>query len=369
MTIRNPYNRSHLLLLAGCLIILPVIPLLLGAGGDERSQQQSNRREVEKMTPAQRARLDRNFRAFWNMTDQQRKKYRDMHRRLHEAPDGAALRGTMAKYQAWLETLSPFQREELRQTSGIANRIELVRRFKAEQSSPAPLSKEDPRLSREDLAAMMQVIARKLKLPQKELDSMPELKQNLHILASLMREKKGEVRYRRWNSLFDDELIDKMLEALPNGEFRTAIAAIKNIPFVKSKREIVVQNIFEHLRKDVSQEIESKQPTQRDFDQVLERMKSYDRRRYESLQSPDERIQFLAFLYKRWQTYQFLKAYPELLRPFAFRPSFSRGRDGSRGNYPPRRDDRGAERGSPSRPERPFPGNGRPGRFSPGERP
>ena len=49
MTIRISNNRSHLLLLAGCLIILPVIPLLLGAGGDERSRRQRNRREVESI--------------------------------------------------------------------------------------------------------------------------------------------------------------------------------------------------------------------------------------------------------------------------------------------------------------------------------
>ena len=368
MTIRNPNHRSRLLLLAGCLIILPVIPFLLGAGGGERASRQDNRREVEQMTPAQRARLDKNYGAFLSMTDRQRKKFRDMHRQLHEAPDGAALRKTMAKYRLWLETLSPFQREELRRTPGSASRIELVRRFKAEQSSPAPLSEEDPRLSREDLAAMMNVIAQKHDLTQAELDSMPELRRNLHVLAAHMSSRRGDRRYRRWTSLFDDQLIAEMLAALPEGEFRKAIAALEKHPFMKSKREIVFRNIFDHLRKDVLREIDRKKPTQADFDRLLKRMDSDDRQHYKGLQSSDEQSRFLSMRYKGRQTYLFLNNYPELR--FFFWSSFMRGRDGSRRSYSPRRDGRGAASGPPNRPGRPLSRNGRPGgRLRPDERP
>ena len=107
-----------------------------------------------------------------------------------------------------------------------SNRIELVQRFKAEQSSP-DLGEEEPRLSREDLAAVMNVIARELQLPQEDLEGMPELERNLHVLAALKRAKGNQTGFRGWSSMFDQQLIDKMIAALPDSEFRTAIGKVR----------------------------------------------------------------------------------------------------------------------------------------------
>jgi hypothetical protein len=361
---RNNLNRCGLLL-GGCLFVPVLVALLLGAGngGNEGSRLAQHRQEIEQMTPAQRAQLDRNYRAFLEMSPELQQRYRELHLQLQAAENAEALRITLDRYRNWLKTLSPFQRDDLRAITDLDERVDRVRELKAEQASPEPLSDEDPRLSREDLAAMINAIADDLSIASAELDGKSEWQRSMFVLNSLAESKRDQLRFRDWSSMFDDRLMSKMITALPVGEFRVAITDIHR--FKSAERKIVAGNIVEFLGRDLEKSLEDVKPSEVEMKRLAQRMSLEDRRRYGELASQDEREQFIHRRYRRLRMYDKLQPYPALRPLFFQRAAFRRGEE-LRGNSFPRRGGRDPERGGPNG-QRPFPPQGPLRGFRPGD--
>jgi len=362
---RKNLNRCGLLL-GGCLFVPVLVALLLGAGksDDGGSRLSLHRREIEQMTPAQRAQLDRNYRAFLEMSPETQQRYRELHQQLQVAKNAEALRVTLDRYRNWLKTLSPFQREELRAISDLDGRIERVRQLKDQQATPEPLSEGAPRLGREDLAAMIGVIAKDLSVPPGELKGKTEWQRSMFVLNSLAESKRDQIRSRNWSSMFDDRLMAKMIAALPAGEFRNGIADVRRFKDVELR--IVAGNIVEILGCDLAKNLEGIAPTKMEMNRVSQRMTSDERRYYNELSSQDDKEQFIHRRFRRLRMYERLQPYPAL-RPLFFQLAAFRGGEGPRGNSFPRRGGRDAERGGPNG-QRPFPPQGPPRGFRPGDR-
>lgn len=104
---------------------------LIGAGvGPQLSYQESRRikNEIAALPLEARNQLDRNLEAFQKMPPPERDKY-------HKLDKDIKARGLMPlveEYQAWLETLSPFQRQALREAEDPAARMAKVEQILSE---------------------------------------------------------------------------------------------------------------------------------------------------------------------------------------------------------------------------------------------
>src|SRR3972149_8221633 len=107
--------------------------ILFGGAGPEPSFEQ-NRRRIELLQAAERTRLERNLRTFLEMPGEQRNADRSFHREIQDdARSGGKLRDLLQAYNAWLATLSPYQRQEILNVADPVARAQLVRKIRQEQ--------------------------------------------------------------------------------------------------------------------------------------------------------------------------------------------------------------------------------------------
>ena len=103
----------------------------MGAGENDRTKIEENRRQIRNLTSEQQAKLKRNFAEFQKLSVEDQNVIRKLHRRLEEdAHNGGNLRELMLVYKEWLKTLSPWDREKLLKQKDPAARLELVREIK-----------------------------------------------------------------------------------------------------------------------------------------------------------------------------------------------------------------------------------------------
>lgn len=110
-----------------------------GWAGVPAAELQQRSAEVEKMTVIERDRLQRNWTSFQNLPPDRKHHFRQLHLSLAEdlKSGGNRLNDTMQTYSQWLQTLTPGQREDLRQARSSAQKLDLVRKFKDEQERQA----------------------------------------------------------------------------------------------------------------------------------------------------------------------------------------------------------------------------------------
>lgn len=352
-------------LLTGGSLALPLLIVLLGAaGGSDESELVKNRREIEQMTPAQRAQLDRNERLFQEMSPAEQQRYRDLHRQLQTAKDADALRLTLDRYRSWLKSLSPFDREELRQIDDLDQRVEFVRKLKAQQATPEPLSDETPRLSPQELTTVMQAIAAELKIDADDLNGKDEWQRQMFVLNQLLESSHGKRPPRDWAAVIDAELMEKILAALPPGDFRDAVASLRRFPGMD--RQVVARNIVELLGDQMVKDLLALEPSSVELRAHSFHLRPEDRERYAELESPDAKEQFLLRRYRGMRFAEKVRPYPAL-RPIMFQWIIARHGDEVGDGMPMRR--RGYEPGrAGSEDGRPFRPPGGPRGFRPGEK-
>lgn len=112
---------------------LAVPPLLLRASPHGFD---SCARRVEAMPQPERDRIDRNFREFLAMDEAERNHYRNMHNRLEQdVEEGQGVYAAeFQNYTAWLRTIPPYRREELKHTTDSGKRLELMRQIVEEEA-------------------------------------------------------------------------------------------------------------------------------------------------------------------------------------------------------------------------------------------
>lgn len=116
-------------------ILLGSVPSLFAGASSAELQQRS--REVGSMTAVERARLQRNWETFQKLPDDRKEHFRQLHAGLEtDFKSGTKqLHHVLQIYTAWLQTLTPGQRADLRGARSEKEKLELVRKFKADQDS------------------------------------------------------------------------------------------------------------------------------------------------------------------------------------------------------------------------------------------
>lgn len=246
-------SRRQTATIRSCLAIAilgtAILPLLLGAGEHDQSQTgagtidraeaQQRRERIAAMSAAQRQQLQRNWSAFQALPPERRRDYRVLHDQLRDDQQrGGKLSAVMDRYSAWLATLDPWQRDELRNETDPDQRLALVRKFKAEQEESQSHGREMlptgmgspfsgwflsriPALDEADLEAVMQVAAGSLPLSNQERAALRQLtpaQRHARILVHALRQQAD--RSSRRLAWPDDNTAAKMATVVKNEEAR-----------------------------------------------------------------------------------------------------------------------------------------------------
>ncbi len=304
-------SRNLRTLLASHLALLVVLPILLGA-------DEPNRRTIEKMTPAQRTRLERNYKRFLNMSPREQQRYRELHRRLQDDLDADQLRETMLRYRNWLKTLSPFQRQQLKETTGIADRLELVRQFKHEQEVHLRPEESAPQLGRENLARLMTVIEEELPpsaVNRNQLAALPLVLRHLKVLAESMRGTSSPRRFRpNMRGWPESRLLEKLSQAIPPED--DFLKRIESMKFDEDRRRVLVSNMFDELRREWQDFVASERPSPEALTAFREQLDPREREELNNL-SRSERQRRLMNHYIAKRRQDLLKDSPELRMLFS----------------------------------------------------
>ncbi|MFH1302825.1 MAG: hypothetical protein ABIK07_17315 [Planctomycetota bacterium] len=104
------------------------VMVLLGASEPDAGQEQDSRKKIETMTPAEREQLKRNYEKFQQLTPEEKQRYQKIHEATLHHPE---LNRVMHSYNEWVNTLSPWEQEDLRKAGTTEERMELIRKFRA----------------------------------------------------------------------------------------------------------------------------------------------------------------------------------------------------------------------------------------------
>tara|TARA_R110002095_G_scaffold189514_2_gene167004 strand:+ start:3345 stop:4631 length:1287 start_codon:yes stop_codon:yes gene_type:complete len=102
--------------------------IMLGASGPDTDQEQDSRQKIEAMSPSEREQLKRNYEKYQQLTDEEKRRYRKIHEATRNQPD---LNRVMHSYNEWVNTLSPWEQEDLRKAGTTQERMELIRKYRS----------------------------------------------------------------------------------------------------------------------------------------------------------------------------------------------------------------------------------------------
>jgi hypothetical protein len=293
--------RNHWLL-AVSLVVMITLPLLLGVGNDKASSQSNPRQDIARMSKEVQAKLKRQYESFQAMTPAQRDKYRSLHHTLNEnSAKGRELAKAAQVYRDWLKTLSAWEISELRRETDPKKRIELVRKFKEEHvhekerrsfgkgSVPYMGRGAGPKLPRDDLIKILELIGERIKLSsedRKTLESETGLKRLLHIASLALRGTDG----RRWP---DDTLMKDILTKVSDGRVRRYLSdASKSESRRGSLRRLIAASLFAEMQAD----LKNRQPSNEQIESFFLELDSRKRDELTGL-SVEEAKRRLRFLY------------------------------------------------------------------------
>lgn len=336
----------------------------------ERHQQ------IVKMSQIERDRLQRSQAVFQQLTPDQQSQYRQLGEQLDENRKGGGnLTSLMQTYTAWLQTLTPGQRESLRSEPDSARKLAIVQKIKEEQFRKIEtISNNSPEWEpnvqhpfRQTLAlAQLQKVLKAIvaELPEEQqikIDKDLKPEQCLEILHQSARQTAEGPRH--WPSA---ALQDQILNLLPP----RMKAVMRENPV--TQRERIVQYVCVSVLHNF-EDGRPKFPVESDLTQVLNSLDENERGRIEKLQ-PEERRHELVQRYFGQHDRRSRELHGELGRFMAEvgvrAPAPPRGGEG--GPRPPGRPGRGAgddfDRppprgdGPPPRRDGPMPREGRPPR-------
>jgi hypothetical protein len=208
--------------------------------------REQRQKEIAAKSESERARLQRNFKAFRALPQADQERLRQLDRELKEdSSTGGNLRLIMDEYYNWLATLNPGQRQDLHpaadpqhpEKNDPARREIRVRQLLKEQQDQADATgaakgaRIPPRLSSKDLDAVLGIVEQAMRarnlLSQKEIQDL-ESKRGLarHVaiwtLAFPMRPSGPMGGPPAW---WSKEIIESMVEAVSNEKLAAHIKA------------------------------------------------------------------------------------------------------------------------------------------------
>lgn len=241
---------------------------------------------IVKMSQVERDRLQRNLQSFEVLTPDQKEHYRQLNIQLEEKrKSGDGLIGLMSTYSAWLETLTPGQREELRKEPDSARKLSLVQKIKEEQyrqvetfsNDPPPVERGPRPLLPSELNAVMKMLLADLpEDEQKKLGKGHKPEQFVEILRrSVHHYPDGP---REWPS---SAVQDEILKSVPS-QIRTYI---KRNPAIQRERAVAI--LFNSVRQ-VAEGPRPRYPNSDDLQQIVQGMSDEQKKKLDDLPG-DER--------------------------------------------------------------------------------
>jgi len=264
----RPSKRGSLAL-AG-LVCLLSFPLALGAVPMDSQERATRRQHIAAMSSTERARLERNLHTFLQLSRDQRARYVELHQFI--ASD-AHRNDVLHAYLDWLKTLSPWQRDELRNTANPKERMQRVREFLEEQQQasdqddrlfPAtgPFSKSLARPTAKDSSAMIQILEESLDVPLRDrrvLESLDGFERHLMVVELAIRQLLNIPRARRPEWL-EPQLCDKMIDAIASEPLRNVLRR-RLTP--EQQRRAVMGVVLQGLFNEWKAEVQKHQPDER----------------------------------------------------------------------------------------------------------
>jgi hypothetical protein len=137
---------------------------------------------IVKLPASERQRIQSNWNTFAALAPEQQAGLRALQEQLVQEP--VTVQALLETYAMWLQTLSPGQRDDLRQAANNADRLKLVRTYRDQQEASRetqvfdlnldlqrmkPRLPRPPYLSEKDLAAAMEVIQNLLPTQQQQI--------------------------------------------------------------------------------------------------------------------------------------------------------------------------------------------------------
>ena len=108
--------------------------LLSGATSEDADLLQAAQHKIQMMSQSQLNQLKRNYESYLKLPPERREQFARLNDELEQdAKNGARLTKLLDRYNAWLFTLSPFDREKLLGTSDPGERAQLVQKLLQEQ--------------------------------------------------------------------------------------------------------------------------------------------------------------------------------------------------------------------------------------------
>lgn len=269
-------------------------------------------RQIEKLSPLERNRLDRNIEEFTKISRPEQDQYRHLHEQIatDRAQNGPAMQAILNAYDLWLQTLSPLQQDELQRETNVAKKLVLVRRFKEEQerrvrqeqeeqqrqekeqakeNRPAPPSESAPvnfkagvtrliAMDKHDIDQTMKVLVADLPPGKQRPDfDPPRLGQYCNIIESHI-ESKGSPE--QWP---DEEMVAKIKKVIsPSRKW-----AIANLPG-ESERKILVRVLLGGIARQADESWVK--PNEDELSKTLESLSSVEQEKVRKMTSGVKRM-------------------------------------------------------------------------------
>ena len=358
--------------MAGLMLSAMTVPTFAESKTDAKALEDRHQ-HVVKMSQVERDHLQRNIAAFQQMTPEDQARYRQLNQELEQdQKNGGHLSSLMQTYNAWLQTLTPSQREMLRNEKESTRKLALVQQFKEEQQrqieslalelpelEPPRQRPFGPRpLTTDELQKIMKILLMDLPTDEQErLSKMPRPEQYRNILERSVYHAENP---KNWPS---PKLQEEILATLPFDRRQ----AIKKDP--KNQRDMLVAFLFFSLVHQATEEV--RWPKEQELHKIEEQLDEQLRLKVAKLKPEDRRME-LTRRYFEQHPDKIYKNLPEI------RGSLNRlmNRTGVNlprppGDFPPRfPGDRGPERGPDRPPEnRPADSRGNEPPNGKGERP
>lgn len=248
---------------------------------------------VARMSQMERDRLQRNLQAFHQAGPAKQVEYRQLTEQLNEnRQTGGHLSSLLQIYSAWLHTLTPSQREELRLATESGKKLLLVQKFKEDQyrrvetiasalpeiepSGPRPLGLPKP-LSPSDVSAIINILVAELPTDdQEKFGKTPRLEQYPEILRRSIHQAESP---RDWPSAAAQENI---LAAVPT-QVRHIIKRNS-----ANQRDRLIGLMFWSILSQATEELRPRLPKDNDLKQIFDSLDTDQRARLE--QRPPEEM-------------------------------------------------------------------------------
>ncbi|HEY0982439.1 hypothetical protein [Schlesneria sp.] len=250
----------------------------------------SRANQLQKMSPIERDRLNRNIAEFRKLSDAEKEHFRKLHRELKaDAASGGNLTTLLQTYSVWVQTLTPTQRDELQKESNLSHRFALVRKFKEEQEEPGEPVESNPPIAAElvtdeNVKQLNTVFTKREALVPKDLKSVlkvltddldkqhmqpafenPDLAAFIPLIHASVQSIGGD--YQTWP---EQKLLQEMIGSLNKETAQTFSKLNPN-----SKRDVMVRMLLLGVMKQARDEV--KFPTEDEKLQILKEMKPAER--------------------------------------------------------------------------------------------